>query len=482
MPISRRDFLGTAATSPLWMSLAALAQNEKSRPNFVFLVGEDTGPDLGCYGDGLAKTPNLDRLAGEGCRFTRAFTHAPVCAPSRCGLITGQYPTTLGAHHMRSKLMRPPAMFTDTLRKAGYFVDWPGKTDFNFDVPAGAFDSTAQWIRNPPKGKQPFFAYFNMFQTHESQIRIDSDKAAKTTHAKLTAALKDSDRQDPAKMVLPPFYPDDPVIRRQIANYYELTTATDYTTGNILKTLEESGVAEDTVVFYFGDHGRGIPRYKRWVYDTGIQVGLLVRWPEKIKAGTVRQDLVSFVDFGPTVLSMAGLEVPGEMQGKPFLDSEGHAPAKERKYIFAARDRMDETFDRIRCVRDRRWKYIRNYHPELPYAQQINYNELNPTMQAWRAAEKAGSLNEVQKLFFAKNKPREELYDCDADPYEVRNLAESPAAECVAKLKELRGVLDEWIVQTKDLGEVEEKELIKRGVVKDVLKDYEKRLEKHQEE
>src|SRR6185436_19827621 len=370
-----------------------------------FLVGEDTGPDLGCYGDGLARTPNLDRLASEGCRFTRAFTHAPVCAPSRCGLITGQYPTTLGSHHMRSKLIAPPPMFTDYLRKAGYFVDWPGKTDFNFDVPAGAFDSTGQWIGNPRKNKQPFFAYFNLFQTHESQIRIDSDKAAKTTHAKLTAMLKDSDRQDPAKMVLPPFYPDDPVIRRQIANYYELVTATDYAAGNVLRTLEESGLAENTVVFYFGDHGRGIPRYKRWVYDTGIHVGLIARWPGRIKAGSVREDLVSFVDFAPTVLNLAGVERPGEMQGQAFFTSEGKKPDRERKYVFAARDRMDETFDRIRCVRDRRWKYIRNFHPELPYAQQINYNELNPTMAAWRAAEKAGKLNEVQRLFFAKTKP-----------------------------------------------------------------------------
>src|SRR5688572_17606341 len=176
MSLSRRQLLATAATSPLWTSLSLLAQNA-NRPNFLFLVGEDTGPDLGCFGDSLAHTPNLDRLASQGCRFTNAFTHAPVCAPSRCGLITGQYPTTLGSHHMRSKLITPPPMFTDYLRKAGYHVAWPGKTDFNFDIPAGSFDSSAPWIRNPPKDKQPFFAYFNMPQTHESQIRIDSDKA-----------------------------------------------------------------------------------------------------------------------------------------------------------------------------------------------------------------------------------------------------------------------------------------------------------------
>jgi N-sulfoglucosamine sulfohydrolase len=481
MPLSRRDLLtATAAALPLWQSIALLAgQNQGRRPNFLFLVGEDTGPDLGCYGDKLARTPNLDRLASQGCRFTKAFTHAPVCAPSRCGLITGQYPTTLGSHHMRSKLVTPPPIFTDYLRKAGYYVAWPGKTDFNFDVPAGAFDSTAQWLKEPPKAKQPFFAYLNMPQTHESQIRIDSDKEAKTTHARLTAALKAADRQDPARMVLPPFYPDDPTIRRQIANYYELVTATDYRASEVLRVLDENGLAENTVVFYFGDHGRGIPRYKRWVYDTGIHVALMVRWPGMIKPGTVRNDLVSFIDFAPTVLTLAGVEVPAQMQGQNFLTADGQAPPKERKYVFAARDRMDETFDRIRCVRDGRFKYIRNFYPDLPYAQQINYNELNPTMQAWRAANKAGKLNETQSLFFTNSKPPEELYDCDSDPYEVKNLISSGNPDHQAKLRELRSALDDWITQTKDLGAVAERELINRGVVKNVLKEYEERAKQH---
>ncbi|HEV8606447.1 MAG TPA: sulfatase [Tepidisphaeraceae bacterium] len=477
MHLSRRHFLAATATSPLWHSLSLLAQNTKNKPNFLFIVGEDTGPDLGCYGDTLAHTPNLDRLASQGARFTRCFTHAPVCAPSRSGLITGQYPTTLGSHHMRSKLITPPPMFTDYLRKAGYSVAWPGKTDFNFDVPDGAFDSTKPWLQNPPK--QPFFAYINLFQTHESQIRIDSDREAKTTHAKLTAALKPSQRQDPAKMILPPFYPDDPIIRRQIANYYELVTATDHRAGEVLAALDQHNLTDNTVVFYFGDHGRGIPRYKRWIYDTGIHVALLVRCPGLIRPGTVRDDLVSFIDFAPTLLTLAGQPIPSQMQGQPFFAESGQPPTKPRQYIFAARDRMDETFDRIRCVRDARYKYIRNFHPELPYAQQINYNELNPTMQAWRAANKAGALNETQQLFFAKTKSPEELYDCDNDPYEVRNLANSKDPDDQARLKQLRAALDQWIADTHDLGEVPERDLINRGLVKDVLKDYDKRLELH---
>jgi N-sulfoglucosamine sulfohydrolase len=376
---------------------------------------------------------------------------------------------------MRSKLITPPPLFTDYLKKAGYFIDWPGKTDFNFDVPVNAFDSTKPWLKNIPK--QPFFAYINLFETHESQIRIDSDKTAKTTHAKLTAQLKPSDRQDPAKMVLPPFYPDDPIIRRQIANYYELTTATDYKVGEILSTLDKNNLTDNTVIFYFGDHGRGLPRYKRWVYDTGIHTALIVRAPNLIKPNTTRDDLVSFIDFAPTILTLAGQPVPKQMQGQSFFTTEGATPKESRKYLFAARDRMDETFDRIRAVRDTRFKYIKNFHPEIPYAQQINYNELNPTMQAWRAAAKAGTLNGTQKIFFSKSKPPEELYDCDQDPYEVKNLADSP--EHQGKLKELRAALDSWIKETHDLGEIPEPDLIKRGLVKNVLKDYDKRLDQH---
>jgi arylsulfatase A-like enzyme len=222
-----------------------------------------------------------------------------------------------------------------------------------------------------------------------------------------------------------------------------------------------------------------MPRYKRWLYDTGIHVALLVRWPGMIKPGTVRDDLVSFVDLAPTVLATAGVEVPRQMQGQSFLTPEGQAPTKGRDYIFAARDRMDETFDRIRCVRDERFKYIRNFYPELPYAQQMNYNELNPTMQAWRAAHKAGKLNETQNRFFAESKPPEELYDCQNDPYEVKNLVASPNPQHQSKLAELRGALQKWIETTKDLGEVPETELIKRGVVRDVLPEYRKRAAEH---
>ena len=240
----------------------------------------------------------------------------------------------------------------------------------------------------------------------------------------------------------------------------------DYHVGDVLQELERQGVADNTIVFLTGDHGRGLPRGKRWLYDSGIHVPLIIRWPGQIKPGSVREDLVCFLDFAPTVLALAGVEIPKTLQGQIFL---GPHAAPERKYIFAARDRMDETYDRIRCVRDKRFKYIRNFHPELPYAQRIDYGELMPTMQVWRELSAAGKLTGPQNLFFAKTKPKEELYDLDVDPHEITNLVLSPKHQ--DKLAELRSALDKWILETTDLGAVPEPELIKRGLVADKLKD-----------
>ena len=447
------------------MFLVVCSSHGDERPNIVWIVGEDMGPELGCYGDSYARTPALDKLAAEGARFTRCFTHAPVCAPSRSGLITGRYPTSIGSHHMRSKLLEPPPTFTSLLRKAGYKVYWPGKTDFNFDVPKDAFDSTTNWLKHFPK-ERPFFAYINFTVSHESQIRT-----SKTQLAKHTARLTPDQRHDPAKAILPPYYPDTREVRRDWANYHDLCTTVDYLASDVLAALEKNGVASNTIVFFFGDHGRGLPRAKRWVYDSGIRVPLIVRWPGRIAPGSVREDLVCFLDFAPTVLSVAGAPVPREMQGQIFL---GPDRAPERRYIFAARDRMDEAYDRIRTVRDTRFKYIRNFEPQLPYAQRIDYMELMPTMRAWREAYADNKLTGPQKLFFAKTKPPEELYDLEADPHEIHNLAATP--EHATKLSELRAALEIWITDTKDLGAVPEKELIARSLVADKLAEYAKRV------
>lgn len=447
-----------------WLIISVGAAENLSRPNIIWIVGEDTGPELGCYGDTNALTPNLDRLAREGALFTRAFTHAPVCAPSRSGLITGMYPTSIGSQHMRSELLNPPRTFTSYLREAGYFVAWPGKTDFNFAVPKNAFDSTGDWRKNTPR--QPFFAYINLFETHESQIR-----AGKAKMRNNLARLKPGEFHDPAKMQLPPYHPDTPETRRDLANYYDLCTAVDYRVGEILRELEEKGLATNTVVIFFGDHGRGLPRSKRWVYDSGIHVPLIVRWPGAIPPGTVRQDLVSFIDFAPTMLALAGSTIPTNMQGQVFL---GPKTARERKYIFAARDRMDEAPDRIRAVRSKQFQYIRNFHPELPYAQRIDYMEEMPTMQVWRKLNYEGKLNSAQKLFFQRTKPIEELYDVVTDPHEIHNLAED--SKYAAVLHEMRAALDEWITTTHDLGAISEDEMVRRGLVADKLKEYRERV------
>lgn len=340
---------------------------------------------------------------------------------------------------------------------------WPGKTDFNFQVPKDAFDSTLDWTKGKLP-KEPFFAYVNFNGTHESQIRHSSDE-----HAKRTARLQPEQRHDPAKMPLPPYYPDTKEVRNDIAFYHDNITAMDYQAGDVLKLLKDQGVDQRTVVFFFGDHGWGMPRGKRWVYDSGTRAPLLIRWPGKIPPGGVRQDLVAFVDFGVTALAIAGADIPPSMDGQPFLTEK----ARARKHVFAARDRMDETPDRIRSVRDTRFHYIRNFHPELPYAQRVQYMELMPTMQAWRRENAAEKLQGPQKLFFQNTKPKEELYDCDADPHEVRDLAGEKGHQ--EKLLELRSALDQWLKDTRDLGAFEERELIQRGLVEDFLKQYEGR-------
>ena len=448
-------------------------------PNIVFLTCEDISPNLGCYGDPDAITPNLDKFAAEGARFTRAFSHAPVCAPSRSGLITGMYPTTLGSHHMRSKLTKTPPLFVDYLRKSGYTVCWPtaggggiGKTDFNFDVPKGWVDVTADWTKQPDLLKPPFFAVYNITVTHESQAR-----ATKAQQAKNTTRLQPSEHRDPAKVKLPPYYPDTEAVRTCVANYHDNITAMDYAVGDVLKLLNDRKLVDNTIVFFFGDHGAGLTRCKRWPYDSGLRVPLMVRWPGKIQPGTVRDDLVCFLDLAPTVLALAGTEVPAHMQGRVMLGEMTQAPPK---FLFAARDRMDETYDRIRSVRGSRYRYVRNFHPELPYFQYINYMDEMPIMRDWRRLAFEGKLNKTQMLFMSRTKPREELYDLENDPYEINNLALAKSDELQNVLQEMSAALDQWTVDTKDLGAVPERELIKQGIVRDVLStEYDARIRLH---
>ena len=448
--------------------ICALPVSAQSRPNVLWISAEDISPDLGSYGDGYARTPNLDKLASQGVRFAKAFSVAPVCAPSRSAIITGMYATSIGSHHMRSKAVPPAGVkaFPEYLRAAGYYCTNNSKTDYNFEAPPTNAPPVTVWDessrnahwRNRTPG-QPFFSVFNLIVTHESQIRTGKEEFAKNT-----AALKPEDRHDPARAVLPPYYPDTPIVRNDWARYYDLITAMDLQAAELLKQLEEDGLTENTIVFFWGDHGRGLPRAKRWLYDSGIRVPLIVRWPGQLQPGTVREDLVSLLDLAPTVLSLAGVTVPSHMQGQVFL---GKGSAPPRQYVFAHRDRMDEAYDRMRAVHDGRYEYIRNFFPGRPYAQHIDYMEEMPTMREMRRVHKehfnalspayGKAMTEAQQLFFQPEKPAEELYDLRNDPHEVKNLATSEAHQ--SELKRLRQALDQWQKETKDVGSIPEDEL-----------------------
>ncbi len=466
-----------------WSQPGQAADELAPSPNIVWIVADDMSPDLGAYGDPVARTPHLDRLAAEGQRFDRAFSIAGVCAPSRSALVTGQFPTTIGTHHMRSWGVPPPSVkaFPMALRRAGYYTSNNAKIDYNlapFEVtsrlagqpegedvrrsvsrpPLGVWDESgreAHW-RNRPDAKQPFFAVFDVFVTHESRIRLP-ENAFQTATAQLTPA----DRQDPEAVIVPPYYPDTRVVRADLARYYELVTAADLEVGRILAELEEDGLAQNTVVLFFADHGRGLPRAKRWLWDSGIRVPLLVRWPGVIEAGTVSGELVSFVDFAPTMLALAGAKRPPGLPGRVFL---GPETEPEPEFVFAARDRMDETYDLIRAVRSRRYKYLLNAMPRLPYAQHISYMDQMPTMQELRRlAAEDGGLEGAAAAFMARSKPPEEFYDLEVDPDETHNLAAAEAtlgAKEQAQLDAMREALRAWKERTGDLGDLSEGELL----------------------
>ena len=427
-------------------AMAAGALKAADRPNILWLSAEDISSHLGCYGDARAITPHLDRLATEGVRYTHAFTTAGVCAPCRSGIITGMYQTTLGTHHMRCKAVLPEYIrpFPMYLREAGYFCTNNSKTDYQFRHPKETWDMSGRkghW-RGRKKG-QPFFAVFNFTGCHESGI------ASEAKYKTVTANLKPSQRQDVSKLTLPPYYPDTPIVREDWKRNYELITAMDAWAGNLIAQLKEDGLYENTVIFFWSDHGVGLPRAKRWLYDSGTRVPLIVRMPGGKAA--VSHRLVSSIDFGPTVLNLAGLAIPQHMQGRSFI---GGLP---RKFVFGARDRMDERYDIIRSVRGPRFRYIRNYEPLKTYYQYMNTPEKGATMREIRRVAEAGKLPAAAKLFMASTKPTEDLYDLETDPHEIHNLiGERKHAD---KLNELRAAHSDWVKRTGDLGLLPEAEI-----------------------
>lgn len=426
-----------------------------TRPNVVWISAEDLSLRLGAYGDSVARTPILDSLAQQGMRFPRAFTTAGVCAPNRSAIITGMHQTAIGTHHMRTthdapglptpySAVPPPYVktFTEYLRDAGYFTTNNSKTDYQFETPVTAWDENsdaAHWRSDRREEGQPFFSVFNLGATHESNAWRSASDTLVT---------------DPSRVPVPPYLPDTDSVRRHIARHYDNVATIDRQVGRLLRQLEEDGLADETVVFFWGDHGDGLPRHKRWVYDSGLRVPLIVRWPGVIEPRTVNDELVSSVDFGPTVLSIAGVDVPRHMQGRPFL---GPQDAGERDYVYAARDRFDESYDMVRAVRGERFKYIRNYYPQKPYVQHVPYRNRNVTMRALLRRDARGTLTETQQLWMRDTRPAEELYDTRVDSHEVNNLADNPAYR--EELRRMREQLDTWMQRINDRGDVGEDQM-----------------------
>lgn len=443
----------------VWSCKPLLAADQ---PNILWLSAEDISPHLGCYGDPHAITPFLDSLAERGVRYTNAFTTAGVCAPNRSGIITGMYQTSLGTQHMRCQARLPSYIkpFTTQLRQAGYYCTNNSKTDYQFATPRDAWDESsgkAHW-KNRPDKQQPFFAVFNFVGCHESGI------ASTTKYESVTKNLTSKQRQNPNSLTtFPPYYPKTPAALEDWKRNYELITALDNWCKDHVNTLKAAGLADNTIIFFWSDHGVGLPRAKRWLYDSGTHIPLIVHTPEKFKhladlsPGTTTDRLVSSIDFGPTVLNLANLPPPSHMQGQAFLGSNRPSP---REYIYGARDRMDERYDIIRMVRDKRFKYIRNYEPLKTYYQYMNTPEKGATMKALRTQHNAGTLTGPAEYYFSKHKPVEELYDTDNDPHELRNLAK--IKEHQNTLIRLRQVHIEWVQTTKDLGLIAEPILIER--------------------
>jgi N-sulfoglucosamine sulfohydrolase len=416
------------------------------RPNILWITSEDNGSYLGCYGDALAHTPHLDRLAAQGVRYRHAFANAPVCSSARTTLITGMYASSLGVQHHRSRVAIPEQfkLYPEHLRAAGYYCSNNSKTDYNVAGKRKIWDESSNQAhyKNRAPG-QPFFAVFNFTTSHESQV---APKAGKTSF-----------RVPPEKIVLPPYHPDTPDIRRDWANYYDQMTLMDEQVGKVLAELEQAGLADNTIVFYYSDHGGALPRGKRNIHDSGTRVPLIIRFPPKwqhlapARPGEWVNDLVSFVDLPATVFSLCGVPIPAHYEGRPFLGEKKAAP---REHVFLFRGRMDERYDTVRAVCDGEFRYVRNYSPHRPWGQHYSYPfQVLPSMRSWFAEFAAGRCNDVQAAYW-KPKPGEEFYRPADDPFEIRNRVAEP--QFAARLAKLRAALRAEILRTRDTGFIPE--------------------------
>ncbi len=439
-----RWFDAPLVMATLWFAAFSVVAAE--RPNVLWITSEDNSPYLGCYGDPLAQTPNLDRLAAQGVRYRHAFANAPVCSTARTTLITGMYASSLGAHNHRSRVAIPDhfQLYPGPLRAAGYYCSNNAKEDYNLAGAREIWDESSHQAhyKNRAPG-QPFFAVFNLTVSHEGQV---APKPGKTSF-----------RIAPDRIPLPPYHPDTPVIRRDWVNFYDQMTLMDAQVGKVLTELEQSGLAESTIVFYYSDHGGALPRGKRNIHDSGTRVPLIVRFPKQwahlapAKPGEWVDDLVSFVDLPATVFSLCSVPIPAHYEGRPFLGEKRHAP---REHVFLFRGRMDERYDTVRAVRDREFRYVRNYSPHRPWGQYYSYPfEVQPSMKSWFAEFTAGRCNATQAAYW-QPKPSEEFYRLADDPHEVNNRIADP--QFAARLARARAALRTEILNTRDAGFIPE--------------------------
>ena len=429
------------------------------RPNILWIVAEDLSPIIPPFGDSTISTPTLSRLAAEGVRYTHVFSPSGVCAPSRAALATGMYQNHIGAHHMRTGgnprflpegvipyEAMPPAgvkMHSEYLRRAGYYVTNNAKEDYQFRKPVTAWDESsrqAHWKNRKPG--QPFFAIFNLGITHESQVWARAEDSLWVS--------------EDLTVPIPPYLPDNEVGQRDVRQVYSNIKQMDKQAGDILAELEVEGLLDSTIVFWYSDHGGPLPRQKRLLYDSGMRVPMIIRFPDQQRAGEVDDQLISFVDFKPTLLSLAGIEPPDYIDGQAFLGD--FKAGEERAYVHGAADRFDEEYDMIRAVRDHRFKYMRNFQVDKPYYLPVAYREQMPIMQELLRMRDEGELNTYQAQWFRETKEEEELFDTDTDPHELYNLASD--STYVKQLENMRAEMDRWMTEINDRGMLLESEYI----------------------
>ncbi len=449
--VNRRDFLRVASAGTVGLGTAyalGAAGKRAKRPNILWVVAEDMNPWLSCYGDKILKTPTFDKMAGGGVRFDRAYVPAPVCSACRSGIITGTMQTTLGVHNHRSSrsnawkpehkelgmIHLPDGVKTlpELFQKAGYETFNQGKTDYNFVYDNADLYSVKDWKEAVDKGR-PWFG----------QIQVKGGKNGKVS-------LENKTPVDPTDVTIPPYYPDTPEFREAYADHYANILGTDQTLKEILGKLKTDGLLENTVVFFFSDHGAPpLLRHKQFCYEGGIRVPLLADWrgnPSALrKNGSVRDDLVSGLDIAVSSLALAGIDIPGHMEGRDLF-----APDHEkREFVISARDRCDFTIERIRAVTTKRFKYLRNFLTDRPYLQP-QYRDGSVLMIIWKRLYAEGKLTPEAAAFVDEERPAEEFYDLENDPHEIRNLVGDP--KFADELNRHRKILKEWIEETGDKG------------------------------